>query len=60
MKYLSLLFICIGLSTFAQDRMSNEEYVEMYYPIAVRKMLEYKIPASITLAQGILESGSGN
>lgn len=60
MKYLSWLFICLGLSSFAQDRMSNEEYVEKYYPIAVRKMIEYKIPASITLAQGILESGSGN
>lgn len=26
----------------------------------MREMIEYKIPASITLAQGLLESGSGN
>ncbi len=34
-------------------------YIEKYAPIAVRKMYEYNIPASITLAQGVLESGSG-
>lgn len=60
MKYLTLLLVCFGLTLNAQDRMSNQEYVDMYYSIAVKKMVEYKIPASITLAQGILESGSGN
>jgi flagellum-specific peptidoglycan hydrolase FlgJ len=35
-------------------------YIEKYAAIAVREMHEHKIPASITLAQGILESGSGN
>lgn len=34
-------------------------YIEKYAPLAVKKMDEYKIPASITLAQGILESGKG-
>lgn len=34
-------------------------YIRTYAPIAVREMHLYKIPASITLAQGILESGSG-
>ncbi|MGB1043374.1 MAG: glucosaminidase domain-containing protein, partial [Tenacibaculum sp.] len=34
-------------------------YIKKYAPIAVREMHRYKIPASITLAQGILESGSG-
>ncbi len=38
---------------------STTEYIEKFVPIAVREMHEYKIPASITLAQGILESGSG-
>ncbi len=36
------------------------EYIEIYKDVAIKKMKEYKIPASITLAQGILESGSGN
>ncbi len=34
-------------------------YIEQYKDIAIEKMLEYQIPASITLAQGILESGNG-
>ncbi|TXD53215.1 MULTISPECIES: glucosaminidase domain-containing protein [unclassified Polaribacter] len=34
-------------------------YIRKYASIAVREMHEYKIPASITLAQGILESGKG-
>ena len=34
-------------------------YIRKYAPIAVNEMHKSKIPASITLAQGILESGSG-
>jgi LysM repeat protein len=41
------------------DLQARYDYVEKYYPIAIEKMKEYGIPASITLAQGILESGSG-
>ena len=40
--------------------MTTEEYIEKYKDVAIKKMKEYHIPASITLAQGILESGSGN
>ncbi|WOC39310.1 glucosaminidase domain-containing protein [Polaribacter sp. HL-MS24] len=35
------------------------QYIRKYAPIAVHEMHTSKIPASITLAQGILESGSG-
>ncbi|MBQ0788444.1 MAG: glucosaminidase domain-containing protein [Oceanihabitans sp.] len=38
---------------------STEEYVAIYSDIAQDEMRKYGIPASITLAQGILESGSG-
>ena len=34
-------------------------YIGTYKDIAIDKMEKYNIPASITLAQGILESGNG-
>lgn len=43
--------------------MSNKDkiiaYIALYSPIAQKEMKSYGIPASITLAQGILESGMG-
>ena len=36
-----------------------ERYVQTYYSLAVEQMKKYGIPASITLAQGLLESGAG-
>ncbi len=38
----------------------TELYIQNYKEIAIEEMQQYKIPASITLAQGILESGSGH
>lgn len=35
-------------------------YIEQYSPIAIREMNQYGIPASIKLAQALLESGNGN
>lgn len=45
---------------FAQQQMSLEQYIETYKDIAMEEMRRYGIPASIKLAQGILESGFGN
>ena len=39
------------------DKISS--YIQLYAPLAQEEMRLYKIPASITLAQGILESGAG-
>ena len=36
------------------------EYIDRFKDIAVAEMNKYGIPASITLAQGLLESGNGN
>jgi flagellum-specific peptidoglycan hydrolase FlgJ len=38
---------------------STTSYISTYKDIAMEEMRSYNIPASITLAQGILESGSG-
>jgi len=35
-------------------------YIDLYKDIAILEMISYQIPASITLAQGILESQTGN
>lgn len=37
----------------------NQEYAEQYAEYAMEQMRKYGIPASITLAQGILESANG-
>ncbi len=37
----------------------QKEYIKKYYAEALRQMERHGIPASITLAQGILETGSG-
>ena len=43
-----------------EERISRKAYIDRYKEIAIREMNTYHIPASITLAQGILESGHGN
>lgn len=42
------------------QKMSREEYILTYKDAAIREMIESGIPASITLAQGLLESNNGN
>ena len=61
MKNLALL-IGILFSAFCTSafKISKKDYVEMWKDVAIGEMLDHKIPASITLAQGILESGIGN
>lgn len=57
-----LLYLLISFPVLGQNRgsISLEEYIQTYQHVAIQKMREYRIPASITLAQGILESGTGN
>ena len=60
MKFFNWL-ICAGLcctvlSVSAQSRnKAYEDYIKKYRGIAVDEMKHYRIPASITLAQGLLE-----
>lgn len=58
---LSILFYTILFSSVAQKpRISISEYISTYKDIAIEEMKKYKIPASITIAQGILETDNGN
>ncbi|MBN1144021.1 MAG: glucosaminidase domain-containing protein [Bacteroidales bacterium] len=44
----------------SSDRMTRREYFETYKDMAIHEMRRSGVPASITLAQGALESGDGN
>lgn len=64
-RYILLIFLASALhlqvsAQLPSSRISKLEYIEMYKEIAIAEMNLYKIPASITLAQGILESANGN
>ena len=37
----------------------NQEYIDKYKEAAIQQMIRYGIPASVTLAQGIIESSNG-
>ncbi|MFY8184987.1 MAG: glycoside hydrolase family 73 protein, partial [Bacteroidia bacterium] len=61
--FLSVLSIILNISSFAQPsekKNTPSDYIRMYKEDAISEMLAYGIPASITLAQGMLESGNGN
>lgn len=60
-KPLIPLLCLIALSIVAQNRLKPyEDYITKYKEIAIRQQKLHGVPASITLAQGILESGAGN
>jgi hypothetical protein len=57
----SSLFLLIHFFLNAQQLTNTDygAYIKKYKSIAIREMQLYKIPASITLAQGMIESGCG-
>lgn len=57
-SFFTILFFFLACMVQAQNG-KYEEYIRKYSDLAVEQMEQYKIPASITLAQGILESGAG-
>ena len=60
MKYcFGILFLVIGIQIVQAQSESTIVYIEQYKKIAVQEMKRTGIPASITLAQGIVESNSG-
>ncbi len=57
--YVFLVFI-FSQNYWAQKKMTPEEYIATYKEDAIKEMYLHKVPACITLAQGMLESGNGN
>lgn len=56
----SLLLVSAAMLSFHLNAQSPQEiYIATYSDLAVQEMMRSGVPASITLAQGILESGSG-
>ena len=51
---------CVALCAEKHKKMSAKEYIETYKSLAVEAMQEYGIPASIKLAQALIESDNGN
>ena len=67
MKRIYRIFVLASLAFFplfaqGQEMQWNarfQTYIDQYRDLAIEQMLKYKIPASITLAQGLFESGAG-
>ncbi len=65
LKNIFILIIALAISAVvnssqAQSRQTRQEYIAKYSHIAIKHMERYGIPASITMAQGLLESDCGN
>ncbi len=60
-KYFSLLlFLLFSTAYITAQNITPEQYVETYKDLAIREMKRMGVPAAITLAQGLLETESGN
>ena len=61
-KYILGLFL-LFIPTFALAQMkwnqAYQTYINQYKDLAIEQMLQYRVPASITLAQGLFESRAG-
>jgi hypothetical protein len=60
MRPFALLFLLLcQMSLFAQWSPETADYIQAYKQLAIEEMMRSGVPAAITLAQGIHESGSG-
>ena len=54
------LLLLLSSSLLSQNKMTPEEYIATFKDDAIKEMYLHKVPACITLAQGMLETGNGN
>ena len=54
-----MLLMCATSSAQMKWNQSYQTYINQYKDLAIEQMLRYRIPASITLAQGLFESRAG-
>ena len=60
MKLVLIVFILLTHCIYGQTTLTPEDYIATFKDDAVKEMYLHKVPACITLAQGMLESGCGN
>lgn len=58
-RIFNLIFFVTFAAASAQIWKTEDQYIQKFAQYAVEEMELYKIPASITLAQGLLETGGG-
>lgn len=54
-----MLLFAAAVSAQSRRNSAYQQYIDRYKDLAIEQMKRYKVPASITLAQGLLESGAG-
>ena len=63
MRIRTVILLLMGVAMQASAQLkwnaSYQAYIDQYKDVAIEQMLKYGIPASITLAQGVFESGAG-
>lgn len=62
-RYIKILLFIVLVpvsSIVAQEKLSREAYINKFKDLAIEEMSRTGIPASITMAQAILESNNGN
>ena len=59
LSFVCCLFVTAGMSAQVKWNAEYQAYIDQYKDLAIEEMAEFRIPASITLAQGLLESGAG-
>ncbi len=60
MKTIVSIIVCFAVATAQAQRMTVEGYIATYKDAAIAEMKRLGVPASIILAQGILETECGN